>query len=228
MTHKREKQSESLEIRLGYTAKREFMDACKERGLTASEVVRTFVETYPVEPVKRSWSFPTPKLPEPAMKFSAVLLLSAVMGTSAVMPTAATAERDDPEQSFAELDADRDGRFVLEDLFRIAGLAPDGRLGQEIRDDAMNSISEAMAEFGPAVQEDLLSPDYIERVLQNAEESARTSVAATFAMLDDNADGAVTRREFMEFAARESHQLGPNPADLGPSDPDRLGPDGDD
>ncbi|WP_300529512.1 hypothetical protein [Maricaulis sp.] len=209
MTQKREKQSESLEIRLGFTAKREFMDACRERGLTASEVVREFVETYPVEPEQRGWSFPTPKLPEPAMKLSAVMLLSAVMGTSAVLPTAATADRNDPEASFAELDADNDGQFVIEDLYRIAGLTPDGRLGQEIRDDAMNSISEAMAEFGPAVQEDLLSPDYVERVLQNAEDSARSSVTSTFAMLDDNDDGTVTRREFMEFAAREMHQFAP-------------------
>lgn len=218
MTQKREKQSESLEIRLGYSAKREFMDACKQRGLTASEVVREFVETYPMEPVARGWSFPTPKLPEPVMKFSVVLLLSAVMGTSAVLPTAATADRDDPERSFAELDADRDGQFALEDLYRIAGLTPAGRLGDDLRENAINSVSEAMAEFGPALQEDLLSPEYVERVLLNAEESARISVGETFAMLDSNADGAVTRSEFMRFTERGAHQLGP-------SDPDSLGPD---
>ncbi|NNU15861.1 hypothetical protein HK107_05940 [Parvularcula sp. ZS-1/3] len=38
-----EKKSESLEIRLPYTQKRAFMEACKERGVTASDIVRQFI-----------------------------------------------------------------------------------------------------------------------------------------------------------------------------------------
>ena len=39
------KKSETLEIRLPYAAKTEFMERCRRDGLTASEVVRGMIET---------------------------------------------------------------------------------------------------------------------------------------------------------------------------------------
>lgn len=38
-----EKKSESLEIRLPYSQKQAFMEACRERGMTASDVLRSFI-----------------------------------------------------------------------------------------------------------------------------------------------------------------------------------------
>ena len=43
MTKRREKKSESLEIRLPYSQKQAFMEACRERGVTASDVLRSFI-----------------------------------------------------------------------------------------------------------------------------------------------------------------------------------------
>lgn len=43
---RREKKSESLEIRLEYSKKTSFMEACKARGQTASDVLRGSIEDY--------------------------------------------------------------------------------------------------------------------------------------------------------------------------------------
>ncbi len=195
---RREKQSESLEIRLGYSAKQAFMDACREKGLTASEVVRDFVESYPVErqaaPGPRFFN----KLTEFPMSMAASTLLMFTLGASALLPAqTANANNHDPEASFASIDHDGDGSFDLLDLYREAGLTEDGRLGPDLRAQAEGSMQEALAEFGPRFQEEFLDPAYVERILADAEESARTSVGEAFDDIDTNADGRVDRSEFM-------------------------------
>ncbi len=58
MTKRREKKSESLEIRLPYSQKQAFMEACRERGVTASDVLREFIaeELQPEPDAPRSWA----------------------------------------------------------------------------------------------------------------------------------------------------------------------------
>lgn len=46
MKRRKEKKSESLDIRLPYEQKREFMDATRKRGETASNALRRFIATY--------------------------------------------------------------------------------------------------------------------------------------------------------------------------------------
>ena len=46
MKRRKEKKSESLDIRLPYEQKREFMDATRKRGETASSALRRFIATY--------------------------------------------------------------------------------------------------------------------------------------------------------------------------------------
>lgn len=196
---RREKQSESLEIRLGYSAKQAFMEACREKGLTASEVVRDFVEAYPVDrkagPGPRFFN----KLTEFPMSMAASTLLMFTLGASALLPAqTANANNHDPEASFASIDTDGDGGFDLLDLYREAGLAADGRLGPELRAQAEASMQEALSEFGPRFQEEFLNPDYVERILADAEESARTSVGEAFDDIDTNADGRVEWSEFLD------------------------------
>lgn len=217
---RREKQSESLEVRLGFDAKQAFMEACREKGLTASEVVRDFVQAYPATAATspRLGTRIQSKLTEFPMNFAASAAMMAMLGASALLPTqAATADHNDPERSFASLDADGSGSFDLMELYAEAGLTPDGRLGPEIRANAMASVQEALAEFGPRFQEQFLSPDYIDSVLSDAEDNARTSVNETFAMLDADGNGEVSRAEFMEHAATGYHQLNAGPS----SGPDR-------
>lgn len=43
---RREKKSESLDIRLPYQQKQDFMAATKQRGETASQALRHFISTY--------------------------------------------------------------------------------------------------------------------------------------------------------------------------------------
>jgi Ca2+-binding EF-hand superfamily protein/antitoxin component of RelBE/YafQ-DinJ toxin-antitoxin module len=205
-----EKQSESLEVRLGFDAKQAFMEACREKGLTASEVVRDFVQTYPAAAATRPplGTRIQSKLTEFPMNFAASAAMMAVLGASALLPSqTATADHNDPERSFASVDADGSGAFDLQELYAEAGLTPDGRLGPEIRADAMASVQEALAEFGPRFQEQFLSPEYIDGVLANAEENARNSVDETFRMLDADGNGEVSRAEFMAHAATGYYQF---------------------
>ncbi|WP_247017016.1 hypothetical protein [Kordiimonas laminariae] len=53
MMPRREKKSESLEIRLEYSKKTSFMEACKARGQTASDVLRGSIEEYIASPENR-------------------------------------------------------------------------------------------------------------------------------------------------------------------------------
>ncbi|MEM1372424.1 MAG: hypothetical protein AAGG72_09400 [Pseudomonadota bacterium] len=46
MKRRKEKKSESLDIRLPYEQKREFMEATRKRGETASQALREFIATY--------------------------------------------------------------------------------------------------------------------------------------------------------------------------------------
>ena len=46
MKRRKEKKSESLDIRLPFEQKREFMDATRQRGETASSALRRFISTY--------------------------------------------------------------------------------------------------------------------------------------------------------------------------------------
>ncbi|WP_203292183.1 EF-hand domain-containing protein [Maricaulis parjimensis] len=195
---RREKQSESLEIRLGYSAKQAFMEACREKGLTASEVVRDFVEAYPVAPQAGRGPRILNKITEFPMSLAASTLLMFSLGASALLTVQpATADVHDPETSFASIDRDGDGAFNLIDLYHEAGLTEDGRLGPELRAEAVGSMQDALAEFGPRFQEEFLSPEYVESIIAEAEESARDSVAEAFDDIDTDGDGRVEWAEFL-------------------------------
>jgi hypothetical protein len=46
MEMRSEKKTETLEVRLGYGQKATFMDACREQGLTASDVIREYIDGF--------------------------------------------------------------------------------------------------------------------------------------------------------------------------------------
>lgn len=204
-----EKRSESLEIRLGHSAKQAFMEACREQGVTASEVVRAYVEGYPVK--KRTGSWVPFNIPEfNPMHASILALLSAVAlasSASVVGTTAVVADlRDDPEEQFADLDADGDGFFNVQDLYRIAGLTPEGALGPDMVADVSGSIRDAIAEYGPAVTDNMTSDEFIERTLYNAGEEAKASVDSVFHDVDADGDQRVSRSEFLTYHAARNLQ----------------------
>lgn len=201
---RREKRSESLEIRLGHQAKQEFMQACKNKGLTASEVIRDFVEAYPVKPRRRVWPTMTMPNKEPVMSFSLVAVLSASLAASTFLPTqSAIGDRRDPEAAFAQIDTDGDNRFDLTAMYELAGLTSEGELSQEMIKEVTDTVQASLTENSALIQEEVLSIDFerlLARSLVNAQHSAASSVQDIFNTMDANSDDWVTRSEFMRYA----------------------------
>lgn len=201
---RREKRSESLEIRLGHQAKQEFMQACKNKGLTASEVIRDFVEAYPVKPRRRVWPTMTMPNKEPVMSFSLVAVLSASLAASTFLPTqSAIGDRRDPEAAFAQIDTDGDNRFDLSAMYELAGLTSEGELSQEMIKEVTDTVQASLTENSALIQEEVLSIDFerlLARSLVNAQHSAASSVQDIFNTMDANSDDWVTRSEFMRYA----------------------------
>ncbi|WP_323763078.1 EF-hand domain-containing protein [Maricaulis sp.] len=196
---RREKQSESLEIRIGHRTKQDFMEACQSHGVTASEVLRAYVETYPASRHRRR-VLPPINVKEYTMPASFLALVTAVAVVSGLQTTTPVeADDHDPAASFASVDRDGSNDFDLAELFVEAGLTADGQLGPELRAEVTGSVQTALAELGMEAQQGVASPDYLERVIANAEESASLSVTAVFNMIDANGDGRVTRDEFVNY-----------------------------
>lgn len=198
---RREKQSETLEIRIGHRTKQDFMEACQSHGVTASEVLRAYVETYPASRHRRRvLPHLNVNVKEYTMPASFLALVTAVAVVSGLQTTAPVDARDpDPEASFASVDRDNSNDFDLGELFVEAGLTADGHLGPELRADVTGSVQTALAELGMDAQQGVSSPDYLARVIANAEESAVLSVTAVFHMIDTDGDGRVTRDEFLNY-----------------------------
>lgn len=197
---RREKQSEFLEIRIGHQTKQDFMEACQSRGLTASEVLRAYVETYS-GPRRPRLVLPSVNIKEFTMPASFLALVSAVALTTGLQTTApAVADRDDPDTSFASVDRDGSNDFDLAELFVEAGLTSDGQLGPELRAEVTESVQSALADLGMEAQQGVASPAYLDRVIANAEETAVLSVTAVFQMIDADGDGRVTRAEFITYS----------------------------
>ena len=181
---RREKQSEFLEIRIGHQTKQDFMEACQSRGVTASEVLRSYVETWPASRRHRR-VLPQLTVKEYTMPASFLALVTAVAVVSGLQTTAPVdAGPDNPDLSFASVEA---------------GLTPDGQLGPDLRAEVTGSVQTAFAELGMEAQQGVSSPAYLERVIANAEESAVLSVTTVFNMIDANGDGRVTRDEYVNY-----------------------------
>ncbi|WP_339335060.1 EF-hand domain-containing protein [uncultured Maricaulis sp.] len=196
---RREKQSEFLEIRIGHQTKQDFMEACQSRGVTASEVLRSYVETWPASRRHRR-VLPQLTVKEYTMPASFLALVTAVAVVSGLQTTAPVdAGPDNPDLSFASVDRDGSNDFDLAELFVEAGLTPDGQLGPDLRAEVTGSVQTALAELGMEAQQGVSSPAYLERVIANAEESAVLSVTAVFNMIDTNGDGRVTRDEYVNY-----------------------------
>ncbi len=198
---RREKQSEFLEIRIGHRTKQDFMEACQSQGVTASEVLRAYVETYSGSRRQRR-VLPSVNFKEYTMPASFLALVTAVAVVSSLQTTTpAGADRDDPEANFASVDRDNSNDFDLAELFVEAGLTPDGQLGPELRAEVTGSVQTALADLGMNAQAGVASPDFLNRVIADAEETAVTSVTAVFNEIDADRDGRVTRAEFMTYSA---------------------------
>lgn len=199
-----EKRSESLEIRLGHSAKQAFMDACREQGVTASEVVRSYVESYPAR--KQGWALPSLQLPEFNPMHASLLSIATIALLASSVPGTAPAIADHdnrtPEEAFAELDADSNGFATLPELYALAGFTSDGRMGQEMRDGIVETTRDALAEYGPIIIDGMNVDQYVERVLYDAEQSASQTLGDVFSDMDSDGDTRVSWAEFEAFDER--------------------------
>ena len=154
------------------------------------------------------------------MNLSAVILLSAALGTSAILPATATAHRTDPAEQFAEIDVNGDGFLHRTEFFNFAGLTADGELSAEMRAEVQASMQRSLDDLDMLAQEATLSPAFIERTLEQAQEAAASSVSMVFEDLDDDGDGRVSRAEFITYS--DYYQMdgpgltGPSGADFEP------------
>jgi hypothetical protein len=94
------KKSETLEIRLPFAAKQAFMDRCRRRGRSASDVLRAFIDQELAQPRRR---------PARSLRWAAVGV--AALGLGAI--AAPSLARPSLPAQFARLDADHDGRLSL-------------------------------------------------------------------------------------------------------------------
>ncbi len=125
------KKSETLEVRLPYETKREFLDACREDGTTASEVVRGSIDRYLEERERPNPSQETGKLlnmitsavPKPVRKIRYAAGAAGVVALAALvaLPSAAG---PDLKSMFQRLDANKDGVLSADEF---AGPKTDGK-----------------------------------------------------------------------------------------------------
>ena len=88
-----EKKSEFLEVRVSFSAKRAFMEKCRERGTSASEELRGFIDRALAEPApRRRTAAIMPFLMKPAAIGAALAPVAAVW--LAMAPTPVSAQPD--------------------------------------------------------------------------------------------------------------------------------------
>lgn len=111
------KKTETLEVRVPYTVKRDFMARTHERGRTASAELRDFIESYLAEP--RPAKVPPPmkrrmfrRIAKPA---AASAMIGTVVAAHLMLPTAAAAAPD-LRSAFVQLDLNKDGRLTPDEL----------------------------------------------------------------------------------------------------------------
>lgn len=157
-TPRKPKKSETLEVRLPYDTKREFLDACREDGTTASEVVRTSIDTYlgareRPEPIQETGKLLT-MIPRPIRKFRYLAGAAGALGLAAivVLPSAAG---PDIKGAFARLDANKDG-VLSADEFAGPTVSADGNL---------RVIEKHVVRSGEAKAEITVTPDRTEKAV---------------------------------------------------------------
>lgn len=115
---RKQKKSETLEVRLPYETKQAFLTACREDGTTASEVVRTSIDTY----LESGRPAPQPEtgnvlamIPKPLRRPRLALGAAGAIGLVAMvaLPSAAA---PDLRSAFQRLDTNHDGVISVDEF----------------------------------------------------------------------------------------------------------------
>lgn len=165
----RMKKSETLEVRIPHETKQAFLNACREDGTTASEVVREQVQSYldarerpqPQEKGRLMQFSPNVRRYGPRVAAGGVVALG--LTAMAVLPSAAA---PDFKAQFGRLDANGDGVLSVEEFLGPAEVKTDG--GGDTKDvvierkvvietrtaDDKDSDAKKAPEWTPAIKED--------------------------------------------------------------------------
>jgi len=134
------KKTETLEVRLPYALKRDFMAQARSRGRTASAELREFIDSYLADrrPVERRPGLSRLMSKRMAKPAAATAMIGAIVAAHLMLPTAAAAASDF-RSAFAQIDRNEDGRLKpdalhsLDDGRGANGVVPDRAAGHKIR-----------------------------------------------------------------------------------------------
>jgi predicted transcriptional regulator len=169
------KKSESFEVRLSHDAKRALMEKARTEGRSASEVIRTSIDTYLAVQRKEDRSmFVTLWKPAAAIGAATIAIL-----WTALAPTAVQA-RPDLKAIFQTFDGDRNGAVTLDEFLKHAAdpaIVKAHHAHMSGKDEGMAAMH---AKF-------------------HGKPATESMLRAHFAQLDVNSDGSVTFAEFKTF-----------------------------
>ena len=192
----REKRSETIEVRIGYNAKRRFMALCQSLGFTASGVLRAAIGVFvalfsglqAIKFIARRRILATSLL---------ALVASSTVALTILNPFEHDQKPSDMLLTFQRIDVDRKGYFELSDFFVFSGMTSLGKLSETERAETKATYFAALAEHKDTIASKHMSPEYIEGVISNAEQTTAASLETLFQEIDFDQDGRVTSEEFL-------------------------------
>ena len=209
------KKTEFLEVRLPWATKLAFMTRCRERGVSASRLIRDWIDSYllspsraPIEPTQESAMLPIRK-----RRYAAVgTALTALVGTGiiAALASAPASAASDPRllAVFDWTDIDNDGRISKAEFFgdqRPVDPQPRSAEREALALTVDSKVPPRPGETREALFERLDSDG--DGTLSSAEfvegSVAHTNATRRIASADANGDGSLTEGELASFATAD-------------------------
>lgn len=172
------KKTDKLEVRLPTEAKQAFLARCRSEGRSASEVVRSLIETYLARPLN-------PKEPPLAVRLTFAYAGIAAVAVAAAVTLSPRSTQAEPDVAsvFRSLDRDGNGRLTLAEFDNTSGRPPAAPKPNE----TSGGVSAAFSDTDTN-GDNLISLAEFEAVI-------RAAMVKRFLALDANSDGKLTIAE---------------------------------
>jgi Ca2+-binding EF-hand superfamily protein len=192
----REKRSETIEVRIGYNAKRRFMALCQSLGFTASGVLRAAIGVFVA---LFGWLQVLKSIARRSILATVCFALVASLTVTSIVLKPFESDQEPPDNllTFHQIDVDRKGYFDLSDFFVYSGMTSQGRLSETKRAETKATYFATLAEHKDTIASKHTSPEFIEGVISNAEQTTAASLETLFQEIDFDQDGRVTTEEFL-------------------------------
>ena len=180
MTGPREpKKSESIEVRLPHEVKSALMEKAHAEGRSASEVIRSSIDSYLAGQPKESRSMLIPLWKPAAVAGAGALAF--LWAAATPVPSQA---KPNLKSIFETLDRNRDGKLTLDEFTRDAS------------DPAVHKMHHAHM---TGTEKSRFAPMHADMMKSAHEKSSDGAIRAHFAEIDANRDGNITYEEFRAF-----------------------------